>query len=440
MSNQIAHSVMLEKEKCKGCINCIKKCPTEAIRVRNGKAAIIDERCIDCGECIRVCPSFAKKAISDPLSITSNFKHNIIMPAPTLYGQFKKVTNINVILAALLKIGFDDVFEVALAAQSISKYTNEALSGTELNINPVISAACPTVVKLIAVRFPGLEENVFDIIAPVELAAIAAREKAVRETGLLPSEIGVFFVSPCPAKITAAKNPIGLNEPVLDGVFSMTEIYRLLLPYLDSSENLEKLLLSSGRGISWAYSGGESGAIEDELFIAADGIENVVKILDEIENGKLKNVRFVELSACPGGCVGGCLTVENPFVARSRIKRLCHDLAAKNETNTVEEDCLTHRKLKWQKKLEYEPVLRIDKDRSAAIRKMADIERIFGELPDIDCGSCGAPSCKALAEDIVMGIAQEGDCVFKVRERMSSLFREMSQLQEYMPPPFREQT
>ena len=48
------HSVRLDKTRCKGCTNCLKHCPTEAIRVRNGRAHIIDERCIDCGECIRI--------------------------------------------------------------------------------------------------------------------------------------------------------------------------------------------------------------------------------------------------------------------------------------------------------------------------------------------------------------------------------------------------
>ena len=58
---QSTHSVMLDKELCMGCINCIKRCPTEAIRVRDGKAHILKERCIDCGECIRICPHHAKK-------------------------------------------------------------------------------------------------------------------------------------------------------------------------------------------------------------------------------------------------------------------------------------------------------------------------------------------------------------------------------------------
>jgi len=72
------------------------------------------------------------------------------------------------------------------------------------------------------------------------------------------------------------------------------------------------------------------------------------------------------------------------------------------------------------------------------MRKLADIESLFETLPGIDCGSCGTPSCHALAEDIVKGTAHESDCVFKLRERMASLFHEMAELQEYMPPPFRE--
>lgn len=436
------HSVTLDKEKCKGCINCIKKCPTEAIRVRNGKAIIISDRCIDCGECIRICPNHAKKAVSDPLSILGDYKFNIVLPAPTLYSQFKKVTDVNIILTALLEIGFDDLYEVSLAAQSISNYTHGAMSGAWERLHgPIISSACPAVVKLISIRFPGLVDSVMNVIAPVELAAIAARKNIMEKTGLAEHEIGVFFVSPCPAKITAAKNPIGLDAPVIDGSFSMAEVYRAILPKFDKISKPKKLLSSGWRGVGWASSGGEAVSAGDDMVIAADGIENVIKVLDEMENEKLQSIRFVELNACPGGCVGGCLTVENTFVARSRLKRMCRLMEAESEGSVeknVEERYMNPDTLHWKRKLKYEPILRIDADRAAAIRKMSDIERIFSELPDIDCGSCGAPSCRALAEDIVMGTAQEGDCVFKLREKMHTLFREMAELQEYMPPPFRE--
>ena len=62
------HSVSIEYARCRGCTTCMKTCPTQAIRVRRGKATILDERCIDCGACIRSCPHKAIKAVSDPLT------------------------------------------------------------------------------------------------------------------------------------------------------------------------------------------------------------------------------------------------------------------------------------------------------------------------------------------------------------------------------------
>jgi iron only hydrogenase large subunit-like protein len=281
---------------------------------------------------------------------------------------------------------------------------------------------------------------VLKAIAPVELAAVAARAKAIKETGFNPEEIGVFLLSPCPAKITASKYRIGFDGVVIDGIFSISELYKTLLPAVEKMKEPKNLSVAGIRGMNWAFSGGEGNAIGESLFIAVDGIGNVIRVLDEIENGKLSSVSFVELSACPGGCVGGCLAVENPFVARARLQRIGMRMESEKSYNSVDPSCLTHEVLDWQKTPEYGSVLRIDADRAIAMRKLADIESIFETLPGIDCGSCGTPSCHALAEDIVLGSAHESDCVFKLRERMGALFHEMSELQEYMPPPFRKPT
>jgi len=435
----IKHSVTLDADKCKGCINCIKRCPTEAIRVRNGKAVIMSDHCIDCGECIRVCPHHAKKAISDPISVMENYKYKIVLPAPSLYGQFKSIRDVNIVLTALIQVGFDEVFEVALAAQDVSNYTKDILPGARALLHgPLISSACPVIVKLICVRYPGLMDNVLKTITPVELAAIAARKKAVRETGLRPEEIGVFFVSPCPAKITASKYRIGFDGVVIDGVFSMSELFVKLLPIVEKIKEPMDLSVAGVRGIRWSFSGGEGVGIDESLFIAVDGIDNVIRVLDEIENDKLSSVRFVELNACPSGCVGGCLAAENAFVARARIQRMGLSIEEEKDNNSIDQSCLSPDILNWQTTPEYGSILRLDADRGVAMRKLADIESLFETLPGIDCGSCGAPSCHALAEDIVGGTANESDCVFKLRERMASLFHEMAELQEYMPPPFRE--
>jgi len=367
-----------------------------------------------------------------------NYKYKVALPAPSLYGQFQSIRDVNIILTALLDVGFDDVFEVALAAQSISDYTKDILPETrDLLSGPVISSACPVIVKLISVRYPGILDNVLKVITPVELAAIAARSKVIRDTGFKPDEIGVFFISPCPSKITASKYRIGYNESVIDGVFSMSEMFVKLHPAIEKTE--PKNLATAGvRGIKWAFSGGEGSAINESLFIAVDGIDNVIRVLDEIENDKLKNVRFVELNACPGGCVGGCLSVENPFVARARIQRIGMEFIEDKDNASIDSDLYSTDVLNWQFVPEYNSTLRIDADRSIALRKLADIENLLETLPGIDCGSCGAPSCNALAEDIVNGSALEADCVFRLRERMSELFRDMSVLQDYMSPPFRD--
>ena len=123
MVKQYKHSVSLDTEKCKGCTTCLKRCPTEAIRIRDGHAIIKSERCIDCGECIKVCPYKAKKATHDDLSCISDYKYKVALPAPSLYGQFNNMDDIGHILRGLRIMGFDDVFEVACAAELVTAYT-----------------------------------------------------------------------------------------------------------------------------------------------------------------------------------------------------------------------------------------------------------------------------------------------------------------------------
>ncbi len=431
------HSVILDKEKCLGCTTCIKQCPTGAIRVRRGKAIILPNRCIDCGQCIRVCPHKAKRAICDELDALERFRYTVALVPSSLYTQFQNMKDIGQVLDGLLNIGFDDVFEVARASEMISAYDRKhGASERASSPLPQISSFCPAVVRLIRMRFPKLIPHIIPHVAPEELAAILARREAVEKTGYQPEEIGIFVVSPCPARRTVVYEPEGLSCRVIDGAFSMNDIYRRLLSAMEKPREKRTQSTVSIMGAGWAIAGGESAARLTGNYVAADGIDNVITMLEAIEDGRLSDVEFVELTACTEGCVGGCLVVENPFVARMRMKQLMKALpVSRGECRLAPED---ESLLRWDKTPEYIPVLELDSDRGLAMEKMMQIEKMAADLPGLDCGSCGAPSCHALAEDIVRGIATEEDCIFKVRERMLYMSG-TGDADDYLPPPFRKE-
>ncbi|MEG0765282.1 MAG: [Fe-Fe] hydrogenase large subunit C-terminal domain-containing protein, partial [Pseudoflavonifractor sp.] len=431
------HSVILQYDRCRGCTTCIKSCPTEAIRVRSGKAAILNARCIDCGTCIQVCPHKAIRSTSDPLDLLSKFKYNVALPEPALYGQFQNMDDIDIILNGLLEIGFQDVYEVAKAAELLSDYQRQCITNGSQRVMPQITSACPTVLRLIRMRFPKLIPNIAPVITPVELAAILARREAAEKTGLKPEEIGIFSIVPCSSQVTAAHNPDTLEKPVLDGAFAIRDLYlKLLSPMKKLRDKPLKPLSSAGIvGVGWAYCGGESAARMGERYVAVDGIQNVIRMLEEIEDGRLPEADFIELTACVQGCVGGCLTVENPYAARMRIKKLMKGLPVSCNRFTLQGE--DRDIVKFDRELQYVPVFVLDEDRSAAMEKLQKIEALEKTLPGLHCGSCGAPSCHAFAEDVVLGRADRSDCIFQMRERMQYMSGE-DDPDEYLPAPFRK--
>ncbi len=407
--NTYLHSVLLDESKCTGCTACLKHCPTEAIRIKDGHAAINPERCIDCGECIRVCPHKAKKAIFGKITNMDRFKWKIALPAPTLYGQFDNLDDIDYVLNGLLDIGFDDVFEVAKAAELVSAYTRLYLKLDDV-AKPAISSACPVVVRLISLRFPSLADHLIHMLPPMEVAARLAKDLAKAEHPELSDEdIGVCFISPCPAKASYVKNGFGPRRSLVDEVISIKDAYFLLIGSMKKDAELKHLSTTGRIGLGWARSGGEATAIFNDNYLAADGIDNVIHVLDLIENGNIPPLDFIELNACTGGCVGGVATIQNPFVAKARMQGLRRYLPISQTTLSKDEEYIPDYYL-FDEIPKYAPMNRLSDSIATSMRMLADIQNIKSTLPGIDCGSCGAPTCRAFAEDIVKCHACVDDC------------------------------
>lgn len=413
------HSVSLNVSKCRGCTHCLKHCPTEAIRIRGGHAVIDSSRCVDCGECIRVCPYQAKKAAYDKLTDIPKGKWKIALPAPSLFGQFDNLDDIDYVLQGLLDYGFDDVYEVARSAEIVSDYTRRYMKEQNYT-KPVISSACPVIERLIALRYPYLADKLMPILPPMEIAAKDAKEAAKKQhPELKDGDIVTVFISPCPAKVSYVKNRAGSEKSYVDYVVSMSDIYFELLGVMKKQTVPVPVSRTGMIGLGWASTGGEATAIFNDKYLAADGIENVMRVLEEMDNGSFPELEFVELNACPGGCVGGVMTVANPFIAKARLRSLSRYLPV-SQNRIGEKDTRIPDDVIQKDTLQYQPVS-FSADRMESIRMMSEMELICKKLPGIDCGSCGAPTCRAFASDIVRGDAELDECVVFMREELKHI-------------------
>jgi iron only hydrogenase large subunit-like protein len=405
--NNVFHSITLDSTFCNGCSACLKKCPTEAIRIRNGKAVIIDERCIDCGECIRECRFHAKNALADPLDALKEYKYKVALPAIAIYGQFPSHYDINRVFNSFYDLGFDYVYDVAYAADILTFEQMTALR-SEKYPNPGISTYCPAVVRLIQMKYPSLIDHIIPLESPSEVAARIVRKRIMDELGFKDDEIGVFYISECPAVNTTIRNPRGTQKSSIDSYISMESIYTRIIKVYPETEVRNQIQKATGRGIGWAHVGGQGFGMCLENYLAVDGIDKVVKVLEKIELGKHSDIEFFEGYACVCGCVGGPLTVENPFIAKNKVSQISNRYL---DRLVADRDGYTMEMLEFGGNIEPNDVLRLDDCIKTAIVKMTEIETIFSKLPKIDCGACGSPSCMAFAEDIVMERAKFDECV-----------------------------
>lgn len=429
------HSVILKEGQCIGCTDCIKRCPTEAIRVRNAKAQIIKERCIDCGNCIRICRNGAKKAATDDLEEIQAYGHRIALPAPSFYAQFPKAAGVAWILEGLKQVGFTDYFEVAAAAEVISEATYDYLK--KQTIFPVISSACPAIVRLIQRRFPSLIPHILPILSPMELAARYIKNQ-YKKQGISPNEVGVFFISPCPAKVTEARYPIGVAQSMIDGVLSMQDLYKKMRDLIGKIPPSQEKA-STSLGMTWATRRGGMDEKKIPGYIAVDGMENVIQILEKVEDGTLGHIHFIEAMACTGGCLGGALTIENPFISRNTLKKWIEEDQKQADTKEFKKHLQLLEAFKgesvWnEKSIEPRPVFSLNANPGKALEMLERIEALYQNLPQIDCGSCGAPTCRCFAEDVIRQEVSIEACIFMLKQRIKILSDEMQAL-AYMSIP-----
>lgn len=418
------HALQINENVCEGCSHCMRVCPTEAIRVRDGKAHINENRCIDCGNCFIACPHKAVFVKQDDFEEIFKYPCRVALIPAVFLGQFKNDISVSRIYAILNEIGFQHVIETEITAPIYTEAKNKM--ERENNTKPLISTYCPAIVRLIQVKFPGLVENLIPIKAPLDLTAMYIRRKLVKD-GWREEDIGVFYVTPCAAKIAAVKSPVGEEKSSVDGVINMDSLYnRVYKKIKEQGHDYKEVKLPIAQltsdSILTSLTNGERRLSITEHSLSIDGIDNSIEFLEKVENDEIEDVDFLELRACDQSCPGGILTYNNRFLTCERMFGRARYVAGKERRGemTRAKEVEDERQFLLDN-IEVGEIearsISLDPDISKALEKMNKIKEYEKMLPQIDCGICGAPSCDALAEDIVCNGCKLSDCIFIQRNQ-----------------------
>ncbi|MFA6770121.1 MAG: [Fe-Fe] hydrogenase large subunit C-terminal domain-containing protein [Bacteroidales bacterium] len=399
----------ISNDICIGCSHCIKVCPTEALRVSKGKAGIHADWCIDCGECYRVCPTRAIRVKDDDFKQIFRYKHRVLLVPSVFFAQFEDSITRKTIYDIIGELGFT---EVCAVEQSVDTLIDEINLYVKTAEKPVISSFCPAVIRLIQVRFPALVNNIMRLLPPIEITAQYYKKRFEREE-IGESEYGIFYLTPCIGKIAAVKSPVGGYTSPITGVINMDYFFnKVYLAYKQKVPITGTIRINgavSSKGVLFPTTGGESKHVKGKT-LAIDGMKNVIDFLERLENEEIKDVDFLEIRACDESCAGGILSYRNRFLTAQTLREYAAQMP--QDHHLIHEYKYYCSAIVHMDKIEPRSMVKYDRNIDIAIEKMENARRLKKLLPGIDCGACGAPSCEALAEDIVRGQAKVYDCIF----------------------------
>ena len=343
-----------------GAIDCINR-GFESCISTVGDHSLNDVNCTFCGQCIEACPTGAlheKETINDVwVKLKDPDTYVIVQTAPAvrvaLGEEFGMPIGTNVkgkMVTALKRLGFDKVFDTNTGADfTIMEEATEFVERFKNNDNlPMITSCSPGWVKFIEMNYPELLPHLSSCKSPHQMFGAICKTYFAKKQGIDPKKIYMVSVMPCIAKKFESSRPEMENEGLrdVDNVITTRELARMIkqanieFEKLEDSQYDDPMGEATGAGAIFGTTGGVMEAAlrtaqdilagkdlekidfeqvrggegikratvniagKDLNVVAASGLANARKILDEIKEGKA-NYQFVEIMACPGGCIMG---------------------------------------------------------------------------------------------------------------------------------------
>lgn len=417
------HALKFKYDLCIGCAHCTGICPTGAIHIEDGHPHLDPNRCVDCGNCYQACPVNAIYIEQDDFQTVYDCKYPVLLLPSIFSSQFEDKFKEKTILSALYHIGFKHVFEVEKSVDFIKDEMQKTVNENN-GFKPIISTFCPAIVRLIQVKFPVLVPNLYLLKPPLDLTAIYIRQLLTKEDNIPDEDIGIFYVTPCAAKIAAIKSPATDEKSPVTGVVNMNYLYSKVMRVIKQGEyklcddTRTRYHRLSKASLNFTLTGGEVSLLKNGRNLAIDGIHNVSDFLEKLEDEDIQDIDFLELRACDESCAGGILCANNRFLMAERQRKRMQK--SPDEVDAEDNDLLNYvEHLSEHKRVlgtvEPRSMDKMDDNLAVAMQKMRKSFEINQNLPQVDCRICGYQSCKALSEAVANGKAEVEQCIFVQR-------------------------
>ena len=395
--------IQTKKSNCKNCHKCIRECPVKAIRFQDNQAYILKSECIMCGKCYTACPQHAKVIRDDLQTVKDLVKSGVPVyasVAPAFVADFKGV-NITELEKALKKLGFAGAGETAVGATIVKDEYERILRENDREV--VISSCCHSVNTLIQKYYPNALQYLAKVLSPMQAHCTRIKE--------MHPEAKTVFIGPCVAK----KDEADLYPGIVDGVLTFIELKRWMdeegvtaMPTYEKDNGGRARLFPTTGGILRTM----ATKPENYSYMAIDGVENCMAALEDVISGKITKC-FIEMSACPGSCVGG--PAMNKHTNRPVEEFLAVDRYA--DDNDFDTEPMTSEQLK--KDVDFINTKR----QMPGERAIAEILRKMGKTrpeDELNCGSCGYNTCREKAVAVYFGKASITMCLPYLIQKVES--------------------
>jgi two-component system NtrC family sensor kinase len=410
----------ISDQECRQCNRCVRVCPTNALKIDQGRVRRIESRCILCGLCYKICPHGAVVAHTgvDRVMHLLESGQNVVACLDSSFPSVLDKGKTGQTVTALKELGFREVWESAVGGDLITQHYRQWLDNHPDQF--FISSFCPSLVLYVERFAPSLVDRLIPVVSPMIATGMAIRKQ-------IGSDVKVVFIGSCISRIYERKDRH--VKGVIDYVLTYNDItgvleakgidHHMLVPSdFDGPKPSKGGILSIAGGLSQCI--GFDQNLLNLDYVVAGGADEVIRAISQLRDGTIQS-RFFDLLFCEG-CINGP-SVDRKISGPNR-KHMLVDYLRSHAFNEGPSDGIRFKSLKdinLKRNFSAKEVALPDPEEEEIEAVLADMHKTY-PTHNLDCGACGYNTCREKAIAVVQGLAELEMCPHYLLERCRAFY------------------